>query len=260
MGNSFSDEAINLAVQGRWDEAVLVNQRILEVSPNDIDTLNRLGKALSEVNRISESRDAYRKVLEVDPHNAIAHKNLERLARLEKSQPIPREPRGIDSQFFIEETSKARRVTLQRLASRDILGKMAAGDPVRLIVSNSRLQVENELGEYLGEVDPKIGARLVRLMQGGNEYKAAVINLDSDQVYVIIRETFRHPTQKQYPSFPPPRTIEEIRPYLKDSMVKREIEEDPLDDGDEGEDGVWPVEDKLLEDDVAIEDDSDDTD
>jgi Flp pilus assembly protein TadD len=89
MGHSRNDEAIKLAVQGRWKEAVATNQEILEISPNDIDSLNRLGKALSELGRNAKSRKAYERVLELDPHNSIARRNR-----------------------FIEETNKARRVTL----------------------------------------------------------------------------------------------------------------------------------------------------
>ena len=42
-------EAINLANQGRWLEAIDLNQLILASSPNDIDALNRLGKGFSEI-------------------------------------------------------------------------------------------------------------------------------------------------------------------------------------------------------------------
>ena len=41
--------AINLAMQSRWEEAVRVNQSILEVYPTDADAHNRLGKALTEL-------------------------------------------------------------------------------------------------------------------------------------------------------------------------------------------------------------------
>ncbi len=233
MVHSRNDEAVSLAVQGRWAEAVLVNQEILEVSPNDIDALNRLGKALSELGRNTESREAYERVLELDRHNNIAWKNLERLSRLKEDEPVTKKLSGIDSRFFIEETSKARRVNLHRIAPRGVLVKMSAGEQVLLQVNSGKLEVANYSGEYLGEVEPRIGARLARLIGGGNEYKAVIVNLWSDEVKVIIRETFQHPSQAGYPSFPPPKIGGEIRPYLKDSMVKREIEEVPLVNGDD---------------------------
>ncbi len=235
MRHSRSDEAINLAVRGKWEDAILVNQEILELSPNGIDALNRLGKALSEVGRNDESREAYERVIELDRHNNIARKNLDRLSRLKDGKTTQKASRGIDSRFFVDETSKARRINLHRMASRDMLGKMAAGDPVHLRVNGEKLEVLNDAEEYLGEVEPRFGTRLVRLIEGGNEYKAVIVNLWSDEVKVIIRETFQHSSQRGYSSFPPPKTGDEIRPYLKDSMVKREIEEEEFED----DDGDW---------------------
>ncbi len=259
MVHNRSDEAVNLAVLGRWEEAVLVNREILEISPNDVDALNRMGKALSAIGRIKESRQAYNQVLKIDHQNSIARKNLERLSHLKDDKPVQKEALGIDSRFYIEEASKARRVNLHRLASREVLGKMAPGDPVYLRVDNMNLEVVNDLGEYLGEVNPKIGARIARLMEGGNEYKAVIVNLKHDDVNVIIRETFQHPSQLGYPSFPPPKMGEEIRPYLKNSMVKRELEEDPLENIDE--DGWIDTDDSLNSSaGLPIDDDTDESD
>jgi len=41
-----SEKAIQLAMQNKWQEAADLNQQILEQFPEDVDTLNRLGKAL----------------------------------------------------------------------------------------------------------------------------------------------------------------------------------------------------------------------
>jgi len=253
MGRSRSDEAIDLAVQGRWEEAISVNQEILETSPNDIDALNRLGKALSEVGRNSESRKAYERVIELDQHNSIARKNLDRLSRLRDKERAKRETHGIDSRFFIEETSKARRVSLHRLASPEVLGKMAPGDSVHLRVSGGRLEIVNDDEVYLGEVEPRIGARLAGLIQGGNQYKAAIISLGREEPRVIIRETYQHPSQAGYPSFPPPKMGEEIRPYLKDSIVKRGIDEEVPDDDESPADEWVDEEESLEEDDGSLE-------
>lgn len=238
MRHSRSDEAINLAVQGRWEEALNVNQEILEVSPNDVDALNRLGKAYSELGRIEDARHAYHRVIEISHNNSIARKNLERLSNLDEGKVSSRESQGIDPRFFIEESSKTRRVHVRNLAPKNSLVKLAPGEPVSLSVRDDGLEVISSAGEYVGEVDPRIGRRLARLMEGGNQYKAVVVNLSGEEIKIIIRETYQHPSQAGYPSFPPPKTSEEIRPYLKDSMVKRdigdELPDDQDDDGDLG--------------------------
>jgi hypothetical protein len=43
--NQYSRKAINLAVQGQWEEAIAINKAILELFPEDVDCFNLLGKA-----------------------------------------------------------------------------------------------------------------------------------------------------------------------------------------------------------------------
>ena len=80
--NLKTKEAITLANESRWDEAVFVNRLIVESSPYDIGAYNRLGKALSEMGRYSEARDSFQNALSISPYNSIAKKNLLRLANL----------------------------------------------------------------------------------------------------------------------------------------------------------------------------------
>src|SRR5512146_1490825 len=76
------DQAIALAMQNKWEEAVGGNQTILDLYPNDVDAYNRLGRALTELGRYGEAREAYSKAVKIDPLNAIAQKNLSRLSAL----------------------------------------------------------------------------------------------------------------------------------------------------------------------------------
>jgi len=55
--------AITLATQSRWEEAVQANQDILKVFPQDVDALNRLGKASLELGRYADAREAYGKAV-----------------------------------------------------------------------------------------------------------------------------------------------------------------------------------------------------
>jgi Flp pilus assembly protein TadD len=44
-----SKEAVNLALQGRWEEAEATNRDIIEKFPSDVEAYNRLGRALTEL-------------------------------------------------------------------------------------------------------------------------------------------------------------------------------------------------------------------
>jgi len=252
MKYSYTDEAISLAVQGRWEEAVAINESIIEISPNDVNAYNRLGKALTELGHYAEARKAYERVLDLSPNNNIAKRNLQRLSYLKDGERTLKEARGINFRFFIEETSKARMVNLYGIASRERLAKMSAGDQVYLQIRGQRLVGVNDSGEYLGEIEPRIGLRLIELIEGGNEYKVAIISLRDDRIRVIIRETFQHPSQIGHPSFPP-RAVEELRPYLKDTLFKYDLDDEFFEEAEEP--GEWDGEaEPLLPDDIPPED------
>ena len=249
-----ADLAIRLALQSRWEDAVTVNRDIVSLYPSDVDAWNRLGKALAELGRYQESREAYTKTLELDSTNTIARKNLARLAVLGEMAPARAEPkRQLDPQIFIEETGKTGITTLHRV-NQEILARMTAGDRVELRPEGNVLLVENARGEYLGEVEPKLGLRLLKLMQGGNQYAAALTSLANATGRVIIKEVYQHPSQAGRPSFPAIGT-EVVRPYIRESILKHEgeEEEEPVEEA-EGGGEEWEGETEAQEGDVRLND------
>ena len=62
---TLSKEAIGLAIQGRWQEAMERNQEIVKFFSDDVNAYNRLGKALMELGRYAEARDAFSQGLDL---------------------------------------------------------------------------------------------------------------------------------------------------------------------------------------------------
>ncbi len=227
----YAKEAIALAMQGQWKEAVAANKAILELSPSDVEAYNRLGKALIELGEYENAQQAYRHTLELDPYNSIAKKNLARLSHLIGALPTPRDHHKMAPDIFVEETSKARVVNLIHLAPKGVIVQMSPGEEVSLQVERQRLLVRNGHGEYIGEVEPKYGMRLAKMMQGGNEYTAAISNLSKSEVKVIIREVYQHPSQAGRLSFPlKGKGI--FRPYTGESLPRYRLEEEPVEETD----------------------------
>ncbi|MFB0559421.1 MAG: tetratricopeptide repeat protein [Dehalococcoidales bacterium] len=219
-----SKQAIALAMQGRWREAVAVNKSLIESFPGDVDAYNRLGRAYIELGEYSLAKEAYERATELSPYNTIALKNLRRLAHLgETPVRLEGDSRKVEPQHFIEETGKAGVVGLFHLAPPGVLATMVAGDKVYLKVDGPSLIVENGRGEYLGQVVPRYGQRLIKLMHGGNKYETAILSSTEDKVSVIIREVYQDPSQAGRPSFPP-RGAEGLRPYISDRIIRRELE------------------------------------
>ncbi len=163
-----SKHAIALAMQGRWREAVSVNKSLIESFPHDVDAYNRLGKAYMELGEYSQAREAYSRAVELDHYSAIAKRNLRRLSHL--GVAVASSEVGSDKvepQHFIEEIGKAGMVELYHLAPPEILVRTVAGDRAYLNIDGSSLVVENSRGEYLGQVEPRYGQRLIKLMGGG---------------------------------------------------------------------------------------------
>ena len=221
-------QAISLAMESKWEEAANINRNILEVFPMDVESYNRLGKALTEVARYSEARAAFTKALELSPTNTIAKKNLQRLANVKDERGgasrQSSEHKAAPS-IFIEETGKTGQVKLVELAPRNVLAKIAAGDSVEIVLNKNNVIVQTPGKQHIGTLDRRAGLRLARLLKGGNKYMAAIASIDNQEVRVIIKETYQHPSMAGKVSFSS-KGDDEFRPYMRDTILRYETEDE----------------------------------
>ena len=245
LKRQLTEQAISLAMESRWEEAVLANQAIIETHPMDVDACNRLGKAYTELGRYREARASYSRALEIDPNNTIAKRNLTRLSHLDQAKVEAPLAEKVDPRLFIEEMGKTGFAELQEPAPRDVIAKMSAGDPVYLTQSGRLLEAKNARGEYLGRIEPRLSLRLLNFIKHGNQYAAGITSLDDSNVRIIIKEVHQDPSMAGRVSFPP-RGPEGIRPYIKDSLLRYELEDE--EGGEEGEYGgaEWEAEHEQL--------------
>jgi hypothetical protein len=226
-------------LKGEWERATEVNRAILELFAGDVDAMNRLGKALLEQGQYAEAGQVLDGVIGLSPYNTIAKKNLARLTQL-KAAPGPckqgRKAAGTP-QLFIQESGKSATTVLHKPASARVVAGVAPGHPVKLAVQGQALNVFTRDDEYLGLVEPKLGKRLVRLLGGGNQYAAAVIGINERGISVIIRETFRHPSQQGVCSFPS-KSKDEHRVYLGEDLLRYVDDNEPEEEDDDDEEAV----------------------
>jgi len=245
LKKQWTDQAIQQAQAGQWEEALITNKNILNMYPTEAEAYNRLGKAYSELGQYAEARQAYTQTLKYNPNNTIAKKNLNRLALLqEEPVQVQSGTERIDPRLFIEETGKTGITELINLASSPVLAKVAVGDRVHLRVNGHTLLVRNAAGEDIGQVEPRLANRLINFMEGGNRYAAAILAMEQGQVRLIIREEYQHPSMFGKVSFPSQGVGDTIRAYSKDSMLRYDREdEDELGNEDEYYDGGEEIED-----------------
>ena len=233
LKRDLTHEAVTLALKGEWERATEVNRAILELFEDDVEAMNRLGKALMEMAEYEAAKEVLHRVVQIAPYNNIAKKNLTRLADL-GDMPSPwkgvRKGSGVP-QIFIEESGKSGTTVLQNVASRQVFARVAPSDSANLVVEGNTINVYSGDNDYLGQIEPRLGRRLIRFMKVGNKYDAAIVRVSEYAVSIIVRETHRDPSLRNVGSFPT-RLKEEHRVYLGKNLV-RYIGEESLDDEDE---------------------------
>ncbi|HVC75047.1 MAG TPA: tetratricopeptide repeat protein [Candidatus Micrarchaeaceae archaeon] len=254
--SQYGDEAVQLAIAGKWDEAAKLNKFIIESFGTDEETQNRLGKALSELGKLKDAKAAYEVALKLNPMNSIAKKNAARInALLHQKEGLKVGGTRVDLNLFVEEMGKTVITTLENPPGSDICSRVAAGDVSELRIDGDGVVAETSRGVKLGLLEAKLARRLIKFMRGGNRYQAGVMSCEGTAVKLIVRETYQDPKFAGKPSFPMRRKREvEFRPYTKESLLAREVEifageddeetiSDAVVEGGEIEEGMHAVDD-----------------
>jgi hypothetical protein len=256
--SQYADEAVQLAIAGKWDDAVKLNKFIVESFGGDEETQNRLGKALSELGKLKDAKAAYEVALKINPMNSIAKKNAARLnTLLHQKEGLKVGGTKVDLNLFVEEMGKTV-ITLVEGSSPDICSKVAAGDIAELKIDGDGIVAETSRGVRLGTLEAKLARRLIKFMRGGNKYQGGVTACEGSTVKLIVRETYQDPKFAGKPSFAIRRKREvEFRPYSKESLLSRGSGVEVFVDEDEEETLVEaPVSDELEEGMHAVEDEA----
>jgi tetratricopeptide (TPR) repeat protein len=238
LKRQLSEQAIAAATAAEWQEAVDINKRILELGA-DSEAENRLARAFWELGELSAAREHYQSALALDPTNRIAERNINRLRMLmaeagKKTVPAQKGSKAPVS-IFVEETGKTGFAHLVDLASPKQLAQVNPGDAVELGADGPRLAAKSN-GKHIGYVEPRVAARLLKLIADGNKYAAGVTSLGDKDVRIIIRETFQDPANYGKVSFPTAAKVSDLRPYTKGTLVREEMDlEDDLEEDMEDE-------------------------
>jgi tetratricopeptide (TPR) repeat protein len=236
-----SEQAISLAMKNRWDEAAQINREILDLFPNEVDAYNRLGKALTELGRYAEARDAYAQAVKLDPLNGIASKNLQRLGKLATEGSAAPAPSPVDPRLFIEESGKTTLTQLTEVRRNEVAAKLSAGDQLQFTRRGNQVVVTNLAGNDIGRIEPKLEQDLIRLLDLGNQYSVFVTAANEQSVHVIIRETHRSAAMGNRPSFRPT-AAQEVRAYTREGAQRYELEEEEEEEEELGEEEEEEVE------------------
>lgn len=66
----------SLFAVGKLDESLLINRKLVELSPADSNAYNNLANSLKGIGKLEEAESSYRKSISLDQNSALAHNNL----------------------------------------------------------------------------------------------------------------------------------------------------------------------------------------
>jgi tetratricopeptide (TPR) repeat protein len=193
-----STQAITATLQGDWSGAIDMNKSILKENPQDVEALNRIALAYMITGKQKAAKSAYQKVLEIDPLNSIAIKNLNKIKN--DSGKDGEAPVLTVNNIFLEENGKTKVVDLVNCAQSEVLLGLRTGQAVDLSVKRLKIFI-SQGKKYIGVLPDDIGKRLIKLINGGNKYEVFVKSSNNQSATIFIREIKRANKFKDQPSF-----------------------------------------------------------
>lgn len=207
-----SDDAIASALKQDWQEAIKINLALLEQDASNIDTLNRLGFAYLSSGQISHAKKTYQQVLELDEYNQIALKNLKKLSSVKQKDLITNSTGTLSPMMFLEEPGRTKIVSCINPAPTNILATLYSAQEVFLKAKKHCVELRDEKNTYLGALPDDLSFKLIKFIEGGNQYRAFVKSVGKNALTVFLREVTRGKHFANQPSFI---TVSSYSPYSR---------------------------------------------
>ena len=198
--NSLIKSAIREASNNNWEKAKKLNLAVLNITKNNIETLNRLGISYMKLLDKKNATKCFQYVLKISPNNTIAQKNINKLQLNlpEKKKSIDK----IDTSNLVNETGKSVNLKCNITNSKKIFNQG--------IDTGSKLTIKNEktsIGIYKGNskiliIENNIAKRISNLINLGNEYTCTVLGVSENSVNINIKEISKSNKTNQIISFP----------------------------------------------------------
>jgi hypothetical protein len=237
---TLTNQAIQTALQGNWQEAIAMNKSLIAQNPEDIDALNRLALAYTILGKIKEAKSTYLKVVHLDPLNPIALRNLKKIKEKKFSENAKPSNSCINNKF-LEEPGKTKVVELVNIAQPKIVESLRTGQSLELSIKRLKIfALEGE--QYVGVLPDDIARRLIKFMKNGCKYEAYVKSATQHKVTVFIKEVKKTTRYKDQPSF----TSITDSPLVLEKAEKVKNHSEDHEEKDEEEDYA-PVEEEVRE-------------
>ena len=198
--------AVDAAVSQNWEDAVELNEKILNLDPENVGANLRMGFAHLQLEKIKDSKKYYQKALKSQPKNPVALENLERISILEETSggknPSIKTRAQLDPSLFLEVPGKTRSVTLVNLGQKSHLAELDIGEQVEINLRKRKIEVRTLTGDFIGYLPDDVSKRLLFFMEAESVYSAHVKEANSTKVILFVKEEKKGLKVAHYSSFP----------------------------------------------------------
>ncbi len=256
------EQAIDCAINQKWEEAVTHNFEIIEQSPENIQAYLRVAYAYMQLDMLVDARKMYEQVLKITPKHPIAIEQLKRIqtrsSNAGKKNKDGKVTNILDPNLFLEVPGKTRAVQLVQMGNKNDLSDLLTGQKVELKAKKKHVEIRTDDGIYLGALPDDISRRLISFIETGCVYEAYIKGLDiPHSVTVFIREMHKSKAMAHTKSFPD--TIVPYSPHTDEGYDPNNSAGRDTDEEEDGDDDIEEL--KINEPEehhgVTIEDDED---
>ncbi len=203
---SLSKQAIDSALKNNWETAIDLNNQILEKDPQDKNAKVRLGRAYIKTEKFSEAKKIFKEILEKDPINNIALKNL-KLAQ--ENNPDKKSDKGNNHtpKILIKEPGTTTQINLP--AEEKILAKLEPGQDLYIRSFKTKLVFSLDKKRELGYINDETAKIVYKAKKEGFDVSAAVIKPNETHLTILLKckqPIFKSEKQQE-------------KPYMKTALI-----------------------------------------
>jgi tetratricopeptide (TPR) repeat protein len=189
--DSLVKDAIQSALDSRWEDAIRLNKKIIGYEPKNIQALNRLAFSHLQKSEPKHAVNIYKKILQIDPNNPLVERNLSKAKSASDNGSISTDNGSSNStkpDVFINEPGKTRQVLLINTAIRSTLNSLHAGQQVEIYPRKRSVEVRTIDKIYIGALPDDISFEIKSGINNNNRFAIYIKKIEIPRIYVFIRE------------------------------------------------------------------------
>jgi tetratricopeptide (TPR) repeat protein len=222
---TLTQQSVDAALHQDWQKAVLLNEQILRLEPDNVDALNRLGRAFMEIGEKGKAKKLFKKTLTIDSINVIAKKNLENIDKRGFASPkLPSE----DGHAFVKEPGTDLIVEIETNASPLRIRKLAPGDILSLEKRSNKFAVFGPNKFFIGNITDELSDKMKKALKQKTELSGTFVSSKENVIKFILKGSaplFKEKARQEIRAYALPEEIPD-QPALDQSPIEERSDAD----------------------------------